>query len=273
MAYIRRKNKAPWGEHPRALRKLACIRLKNEIAAHAPFLGGAYTTHDVVVDASWADIYFLSNARRGDLYNATVDTALYAYFTRCDELAGEASERALPYQHLGMRELFEKLPSGNYAMRDAPESHVEAERRAFDGLTRYQWIDKEAARLADSGDVWVHPRVEIDRSYSYGVGLMATLPTDILSISDLDRFVRDFWARGERPFAVESSPISYPSSRRSESRSSNAVEAHPSEWVPADVAAAARHSSAARGEKASLAEALGGASEASEAPGAPRPRL
>lgn len=231
---------------PRTQRKLILIRLKNKICAHAPHLGGLFTTHDMVDRASWADIYFLSLKDKRSFYNATVDTCLHAYFARCEELSWKASEKRLPFDSPESDyELFVKEPDGNFTLAPPPQSLVNAERRAFDGSLRSEWIEAETVRIADSGDVWVSPRVELDRSYRYGVGLFAILPDEHLSITALHEFVADFFARREAPYEVSSVRLSFPASRYKEASNINAVFVDPKDWAPLEEAQSLRQAARA----------------------------
>lgn len=250
------RSTTPWGLRSRTVRKLAVIRLKNEIRANKPQLGGLFTTHDVIDLNSWADIEFLSRVDRLRLYNATIDTALYSYAGRCEELAWAHSEKILPL-HERQPEMFKDLlvkdpATGHHTLADSKPAKIEREMRAFGGLRLYDWIEMEAARIADSGDVWVSPAARIDPSYRYGVGLMATVAHDALTIANLDAFVADFLSRGEKPYAIDSIKLSFPSSRLKESRSANAIGVDPKDWATPLERASAAQAALAREEREAL---------------------
>lgn len=257
-----------WDLRSRTNRKRGFIRIQNQIRANTPQLGGLFTTHDVIQGNSWADIYFTSDIHRLRLYNATIDTALYAYASRCEELAWSNSEKLLPPEQetVSMSELFVKDPaSGYYTLSDSKPSTIEREMRAFGGLRLYEWINQEAARVADTGDVWISPMVRLDFSYGFGVGLMSTVSDNELTIANLDEFVVDFRERGENPYVIDSIKLSFPSSRLKEACSVNAISLEPKEWATAQQQSSSAQTALAREER----EALSSASLPASAPKRP----
>jgi hypothetical protein len=256
------KTKTLWGDKSRRRRKAGFIRISNQIREQAPWLGGLFATDDYLHQAAWIDAWMTSRRRKPLLYNATFDSALSAYFSRCDELASEAALAKMPFSRAEdlWVEQSHPLLGKIHALREAPPAQVDAQRRAFGGLTRFEWEDAESARLADSGDVWVLACSRLDPSYSFGVGLHATLPCDALSIEAVDAFAFDFFARAEPEFFELPTQFSYPNSRRGELRSANPLGAQLKDWAPlANVGASRR-------ERAELEEALALAGSGNRAP-------
>jgi hypothetical protein len=228
----RRPPKTQWSKRPRSEQKRAYIRLKNKLAEHSERLGGLFTTHDVVDGSSWADIYFVSRLHRHRIYNGTVDTALYAYFAECENQAWKRGEQLLGYEDFSIGEIFAPRADGSFELAPDKPSVLEAERRAFGGLTRYEWIDVETDRLADSGDVYVLEGARLDFSYRYGVGLMGIVGSETLSVANIDAFVEEFLARGEATVDFYAVRQSFASKRRKEASSINAISSDPAEWAP-----------------------------------------
>lgn len=234
-------SKTQWRDKSRSEQKRAYIRLKNKLCDHKDRLGGLFTTHDVVDGSSWADIYLVSRIHRNRIYNGTIDTALYAYFAECENQAWIRGEQKLAYENFSMKEAIVRGTDGSFALAPEKPSVLDAERRAFGGLTRYEWIDAETDRLADSGDIHVFEGARLDFSYCYGVGLMGIAAVDALSVAKIDAFVEEFLKRGETTQIFSPRKLSFPSSRRKEASSINAISSDPAEWAaPAPELAGAR---------------------------------
>lgn len=219
-----------WMNRPRSQRKRALLSLRHRIAKEAPFLGGLFSTIDVLgAGVSWADISFLSQIRERGFYNVTIQTALYEFFELCENRAIERSYQI--YDNLLERPLFNRRPE-----------QIEREKAAFGGLTRHQWIDQEAARIAAEDDsVSVRAGAHLDFGYRHGVGLIATIDAPFIGIDEVERFIRDFRARGEIAFR-DGPPLRFDPSLSSQAHACNAL-ADPSEWAgptPAQQAARER---------------------------------
>ena len=219
-----------WENLPRSKRNAQFIRIKNKVRLQAPWFGGLFATEDYVDGASWIDAWILSR-KTPRFYNATLDSALSSYFGRCDELAEEAGNLLLPEDFRLFDQRWEKLPGGGSRLLPPPTSQIEAERRAFGGLTRFEWERQESDRLADSGDVFIKAFAELDFSYRFGVGLRATLPCDALGVAHIDAFAAQFLDRREPERFEIDVPISFPSSRRHQRRQANAVGENPADWA------------------------------------------
>jgi hypothetical protein len=194
-------------------------------------LGGLFTSHDVIDGSSWADVYFLSKLHRHRIYNCTIDTSLYAYFSTCEDKAWSNAELILPYEYEPVANMFVKTANGLYSLAEPPPSRVAREKLAFGGLSRSAWIEHEKERLADGGEIFIYPKVVLDFRYSYGVGLHATLPVEILTVSVIDRFIEDFISSGEMPYERKDIALNFHSSRAKDASSINAICEDPSEWA------------------------------------------
>lgn len=56
-------------------------------------------------------------------------------------------------------------------------------------------------RLIEEGEVTVYEQVQLDRSYRFGIGLIATLDIPALTVETINNFVDEFLTQGERPRA------------------------------------------------------------------------
>lgn len=196
--------------------------MKNRLREEAEFLGGLFSTHDILGEqTAWADFYCLSR-RRGVLYNGIIETAKYRYAEMADSQAWDESELILPSP-----DLFEgsyRDASGNLVIPSRSEPQ-----EAFGGIPRLQWIRRRAAEIADARTLSVCESVEIDPSYGYGIGLHVCLDVPSITIEAVESFVQDFLARGEAPWRG-AAPLSWPASEIRFGLNSNAL-ASPSEWA------------------------------------------
>lgn len=251
-----RRAGARWEQRSRAARKRAFIGMKNKILAHAPQLGGMFTTSDVINNNSWADFYFLSKARRVSFYNGTIDTALCRYFSLCEDQAWDNSERLLGFDpREGLVDLFVPVAGTDYFTLATPKaSTTEREKRAFGGLDRYDWMAQEQRRLAESGDIWVSPSVTLHFDYRFGLGLHAVVPDDVLSVSCIHDFVHDFLDRGEKPYELSSMRMSFPWSRKTDIHTCNSIELNPAVWANPTEQERMRQIALATSEKSELSD-------------------
>ena len=178
----------------RRRRKRDYIWIKNNIRRAAPVLGGQFYTHDYLHgENGWVDIYFLSR-KPLIFYNATLETTACAFREKAEELAFERSCKLVPYRSV----LLERLGQGNTVSSEDLDEPVTAD--PFGGLDRRRWIDREVVRLIEAGEVAVHEKVELDHSYSFGIGLSATLGVPAITVETVNDFIDEFLARGERPW-------------------------------------------------------------------------
>lgn len=195
-----------WGELPRATRKLAVIRHKNQIASEKDFFGGLFLSDTGTENSACNDIVFLSARSSLDFFNAAVLSGPTAYFEHCDSLAAEASYLLVPRvvpDHPDPKER-----SRQRHLRNANELAI------FGGITRREWITKESARLADSGDAFIHPSACIDRSFSRGIGLTIASSSMVLSAEIIETLILTFREHGEENRVDPSVRIQYSSAQR-----------------------------------------------------------
>lgn len=191
---INRKNRTPFHKRSCKARKLAYIRMKNNIRRAAPLLGGLFYTHDYVHGQNgWVDIYFLGKAK-GVFYNVTLQTARYEYKEEVSQAAWDAADALVPHRFNLFEDAKKDPVTGHWVSNPKPEGSLDA----FGGLTRWDWIRGEEARIADARTVKVHARVELDRDYAHGIGLHATIDVPFLTVDAINAFIRDFLARGEK---------------------------------------------------------------------------
>lgn len=94
--------------------------------------------------------------------------------------------------------LLDRLGEGNTLTTDDLEEPIIAD--AFGGLNRRQWIEQEVVRLIEEGELTVHEQVKLDRDYSFGIGLIATLDVAALTVETINAFVDVFLTQEERPW-------------------------------------------------------------------------
>lgn len=198
---MRHRKLTAWSEKPRRQRKRDYIRIKNNIRRSAPVLGGRFYTHDYLHgDNGWVDIYFLSRQPRV-FYNATLETTARAFREKVEDLAFDRSCLLVPYRS----SLLERLGKDGNVDTDDLEEPIIAD--AFGGLNRWQWIEQEVVRLIGEGEVTVSERVKLDRGYSFGIGLIATLDVPTLTAETINNFVDEFLTQAECPW--EGGPIEF----------------------------------------------------------------
>ena len=139
------------------------------------------------------DIYFLSR-QPGVFYNATLETIVCAFREKVEDIAFDRSCLLVPYRS----SLLDRLAKGNTVTTDDLEEPIIAD--AFGGLNRRQWIEQEVVRLIEEGKVTVHAQVKLDREYSFGIGLIATLDVAALTVETINNFVDVFLTQEERPW-------------------------------------------------------------------------
>ena len=184
--------------------------------------------------ADSADAFLASETRKPRIYNATLHSGLARYFSRCEKLAIAASLARLPLPPISTRSEWDDQFGLWLSVWEEPSpKQIEDELRAFGGLTRSQWQRQEADRLANTGDVWVSPGWALDFNYDLGVGLVATLPCELLTVPDVHAFALDFFGRGE-PDAFESpARLAWPGSARDRLEQSYKIARAPlREWAP-----------------------------------------
>lgn len=185
---IYRKRRKPFHKRSCKERKLAYIRIKNNILRAAPVLGGLFYTHDYVHGKnSWVDIYFLGKAK-GVFYNVTLQTARYEYKEEVSQAAWDAAEELVP-----RRRAVKDPVTGHWSRNLKPEGAL----AEFGERTRLDWILGEEARIANARSVKVYARLELDREYAHGIGLHSTIDVPFLGADEINAFVRDFLAGGE----------------------------------------------------------------------------
>lgn len=201
---INRKRHTPFHKRSSKARKLAFIRMKNNIRRSAPVLGGLFYTHDYVHGQNgWVDIYFLGR-QKGVFYNVTLQTARYEYKEEVSQAAWDAADALSPHRFNLFEDAKKDPVTGHWISNPKPEGALDA----FGGLSRWDWIRAEEVRIANARTVKVHARVELDRDYAHGIGLHATIDAPYLTVEAINDFIRAFLAAGEKAYRDENA-LSY----------------------------------------------------------------
>lgn len=187
MARHHKKHK-PFGEQSRRRRKLTYINIKNQIRRAQPVLGGLFYSQDHLHgENGWIDLYFLGKEPL-TFYNCTLETARCAYVEAVHEAAWEAAEKLLPYHSNLIDNAYIDSESGLWTSELEPE-RAEAE---FDGLSRYDWIEAEEVRIANSGSIVVHEQISLRYDFACGIGLDATINVPYLTVETINTFIAQF---------------------------------------------------------------------------------
>lgn len=191
---INRKRHTPFHKRSCKARKLAYIRMKNNIRRSASLLGGLFYTHDYIHGQNgWVDIYFLGKAK-GVFYNVTLQTARYEYKEEVSQAAWDAADVLVPHRFNLFEDAKKDPVTGHWVSNPKPEGALDA----FGGLTRWDWIREKEKAIAEARTVKVHARVELDRDYAHGIGLHATIDVPFLTVEAINAFIRQFLADGEK---------------------------------------------------------------------------
>lgn len=196
---------------PRNRRKLLWINLKNEISKAERENGAKFHTWDVIPEsgAQWCDICFLSR-RKGEFYNACIETAKAAWHRRIDEIA---KERALAYA----------VPESiNDEIFDEEGRILLPYDESVNGKSYFENLDLCIAEAAKSG-VSVFETYEILPDYAYGIGLEMIVDDPFLTVESINSAIADFIEKGETDYFSEK-PISFSEYSSSASFSINLVK-------------------------------------------------
>lgn len=191
----RRKKHKPYGDLSSRRRKQIYIRMKNQIRRSAPNLGGLFYTHDYMHGQNgWIDLYFIGKNRV--VYNVTLETTRCAYKEAVSDAAWDAADARLP-RKLDLFSKSVKDPvTGLWTLHREPEvGHAE-----YDGLTRFEFVQREERRIADAGTVKVFEHWTLHRDYAFGVGLHATIDVPFLTVDAVNDFIRRFIEDGEKAY-------------------------------------------------------------------------
>lgn len=176
----------------RKAKKLEFIRLKNKIGSR-----GYWTDHYIdsselgweegYSDHQWIDIFFLSKKHANVLYNCTLITGCMQYWDAFDDFVWnqvkeEVGEEVWEQAHEWTKE---KVRGGwkiNYTYPDV--------RRVV--MDRISEVEIEYGK---GGEIEVSE--VIDYNYKFSVGLNATIACDNITGEVIEKWIEDFYARGE----------------------------------------------------------------------------
>lgn len=210
----RRHTWIPYSCLSRRKQRDAFIRLRQKIRNEAAVYGGQFTSHQVLEEPDrpanynqWADCYFLG----GDgltIWNATIETAVFEFWNRCEEMAHErawsmltpeeqSAEVAMKFEpiiHKGMR-MYRLLPK--------PETVYDK----FQGLTYHDYQDRLTEEIIKNEPPEVFESFSTDHSYRFGIGLRAVIHVEEINRATIEEAIRRFRTVGETDWqSAESVP-------------------------------------------------------------------
>jgi hypothetical protein len=170
---------------PRNERADAVFKLKHDIAR------GKYrnfSSHDVMTHGvSWADVYFIGRDRF-TLWNATLQTTANYKDEYYWSLAWDQVYNALTKEEHDSRPNPFKdgiiLANGHKQLVFNEEPKFDK----FEGRT----FQEQMAHVIASLDEPIYERIEIDKSYCYGIGLHVTIDAPLLTAPLIEEFIDSF---------------------------------------------------------------------------------
>ena len=182
-----RKKRKYYNLLPRRRQKQMHFSVKRDILRVAPVLGGLFYTHDYLHGKNgWIDCYFLGKDKY-TFYNCALETTRYAYKEAVGEAAWDSADKLLPFDY---DLIFHKTE-----MEPQPETkHAE-----FGGLTRFEWVEKEQLRVANTRSIKVFEKLSLHYNYGFGIGLHATIDVPYLTIGSINEFICEF-LKDEKPY-------------------------------------------------------------------------
>lgn len=205
-----------WCRLAKHRRKQDCIRIAGKIARERNRFGDnrLFSTHDCLdgdIRLSWVDFYLPSVKDKSIFFNVVMRTCqmemhetmhehfLYQVLNEaCNEPQDIFDMAAYPPKADGSRQI--KIESVPLPMFDGRTRSEEMEHRLA------QWYQEQAAK---GGDYAVCPRVEVNRAYSYGIGLFATVDYPSLNVQEVNEWIEDFRCRGEIAYTDAPVPQSH----------------------------------------------------------------
>lgn len=212
-----RRHPLPFLEQSRRRQRRAYIDIKNRIRRDAGILGGMFTTHHYIDgNNAWVDAYFLGG-KVPVFYNLTLETARNAYK---DAVGSRAFEQAHELVHE-----YESPFVLNGAVYEYRPKHYEK----LDGLTLFEWIDKQERIIADSGQVQVYEGWRLRYDYTYGIGVEAVVNVPSLGTASVNAFIERFLAHGGGNW-LDTTPLTWRADDINWMRVESNAVAEPPEW-------------------------------------------
>lgn len=176
-------------------RREKCLKIKNDLR-HGVNCGKNFVTmYDLSAspDHGWMDIYFLSKKDPAILYVAALVSSLMELSEKIDEKAYDEHEELFPDydQELTFEKFDKNLSILVWGKKSMPEHD------------RYGWVKNRKAELAKEALPPIYENVRLDYSYRSGIGLHATLKQETFTKEDIDAFIEDFWANGEKEYIAD----------------------------------------------------------------------
>ncbi|QRZ12840.1 hypothetical protein JWJ88_09560 [Paracoccus methylovorus] len=200
-----RRSQLPFGELSRRRQRDAFVQLRWRIVRDTPRYGGMFTSHQLLDEPGRPDIYnqwfdFLFLGMDGHtIWNAEIITGQMAFWDQVSELAWEQTQSLLTEAEFEAEFRWKtvQVPSvrGQKMHRvifPEPRRYV-----SLDGLTVREHQERTASQILKDSPPDIYESFEIDRSYSYGVGLHMVVDAPVIDQGIIERAVHTFRDRGE----------------------------------------------------------------------------
>lgn len=185
----------------RNVKRIRHVRQVNKIVKKEG--NGIFYTHQLLEDAHWYDIYFVSEWEgKPTAWNATIQTTKMAYHEKIGNIAFTESWEAWPNK---LKDSWSFVPiEGSKHLRMVDnEPEITQQRRGYDRAREIE--------LYESGQVRIAPwHYEIDESYAFGVGLEVRLNVPTINEEVINDFIRVFSEKGKDVFDDrDNTPIAF----------------------------------------------------------------
>lgn len=168
-------------------------------------LGGRFYLHHCMLEENgWIDGYFLGGDKP-NFYNFFLETATYAYNKLVSRRAWDLSYKLTPVDM--DPSIFERTVKDPVSGLYVTPVHLPSRYPEFAGLTRYEWTQAQQQRIADSLEIKVFERWTLQRNYSHGIGLRATIDMPCLTVKTVNGFI-DRFLNSEAEFTSQE-PLSF----------------------------------------------------------------
>lgn len=209
-----RRSQLPFGELSRRRQRDAFVQLRWRILCDTARYGGIFTSHQTLDEPGRPDIYnqwfdFLFLGMDGHtIWNAEIITGQMAFWDQISELAWEQTQSLLTEAEINAEFSWKTAPVPSVHGQKMHRVIFPEPRRydSLDGLTVREHQERNASEILKNASPGIHESFEIDRSYSYGVGLHMVVDAPVIDRGIIERAVHTFRERGEVEW-VSSVPI------------------------------------------------------------------
>ncbi len=196
MKWNENKKSIPFMELAKHRRREKCIQIKNTLQ-NGYNCGKHFTTFCDLSnshDYEWIDIYFLSKKDPSVFYNAALISSLMDLSDKIEKKAFDEHDALFPdYED---EYSFIKIENSDLY-------RLERIKKSAHNHECYDWIRSRQLEIAKEVLPSIYENIRLDYSYGYGVGLYATLRHETFTKEDIDAFIEDFWANGEKEYMAE----------------------------------------------------------------------